>query len=255
MKKIIKKGFLAISIALLVLTLVGLTTFSEKVVNYIERQKIARNQKEVEKIIENIPRTTPKEEQRDNPLSLLTEAYLEVPFICQAPLETEANWTLHEESCEEAALLQAYLYETGTTVTKEEANKIILDMIAWEEENMGGHHDLYADRMVEFISGYYSLSKENIEVIYDAEINDLKKTIASGHPAIVPITGDILNNPYYPYPGYHMLTVIGYTGDKIITNDNGTRRGANFVYDTKIFEAAMKDAGGDIIILKDLKKN
>lgn len=181
-------------------------------------------------------------------------AYLEVPFICQAPLETEANWTLHEESCEEAAFLQAYLYETGQTVSKEEANEIILDMINWQKQNMGGHHDLYAEDMIKFISGYQNIPAEQIILIKNAGIKEIKAAISEGHPVIVPITGEILKNPYYPYPGYHMLTVIGYTEDSIITNDNGTRRGKDFSYKVDIFESAMKDAGGNIIIL-DLNKN
>ena len=47
-----------------------------------------------------------------------------------------------------------------------------------------------------------------------------------------------------------MLTVIGYTKKDIITNDNGTRRGANYKYKKDVFNAAMKDAGADIIIIK-----
>lgn len=177
-------------------------------------------------------------------------SYLEVPFICQAPLETVENWKYHEESCEEAALLQAYLYETGTTMTKQEANTKILEMIEWQNKNMGGHHDLYANDMQKFASEFYNLKENEIKIIKDASIEQIKREISNGHPVIVPITGDILKNPYYPYPGYHMLIVIGYTEDKIITNDNGTRRGKDFSYDTKVFEAAMKDAGGDVMILK-----
>lgn len=177
-------------------------------------------------------------------------AYLEVEFICQAPLQTEANWVYHEESCEEAALLQAILYERNKTVTPEEAHEIILDMIKWQEENLGGHKDLYAEGMKTFITGYYKLDDEEIKITNNATINDIKKNILAGHPVIVPITGEILKNPYYPYPGYHMLTVIGFTEDKIITNDNGTRKGKDFSYDVAVFEKAFQDAGGDIIILE-----
>ena len=47
-----------------------------------------------------------------------------------------------------------------------------------------------------------------------------------------------------------MLIVIGYTEDKIITNDNGTRKGKDFSYDNDKFKQALDDAGGDIVILK-----
>ena len=98
--------------------------------------------------------------------------------------------------------------------------------------------------------GYYHLRNSEIKIVNNANIQDIKEVIGNNHPVIVPITGDILNNPYYPYPGYHMLTVIGYTEDRIITNDNGTMRGADFSYDTDIFENAFKDAGGDILFLE-----
>lgn len=179
--------------------------------------------------------------------------YLKVQFICQAPLETIDNWKFHEESCEEAALLQAYLYETGRTMSKQEANELILNMIEWQKANLGGHHDLYAPEMKKFITGYYKLENSEVEIILDAGIEDIRKNVSAGHPVIAPVTGDILKNPYYPYPGYHMLTVIGYTEDRIITNDNGTRRGADFSYDLETFKKALKDAGGDILIL-NLKK-
>jgi hypothetical protein len=184
-----------------------------------------------------------------------TSAYLEVPFITQAPLETTKNWELHENSCEEAAVLQAYLYESGQTMTKEEANTEILKMIDWEIKNLGGHNDLYADGVRGFINGYYGIPLDKIEVVYDANIDDIKKFINQKHPVIVPIMGDILKNPFYPYPGYHMLVVTGYTKDRIITNDNGTKHGKDFTYDNETFLKAMQAAGGDIVMIKTKTTN
>lgn len=219
---------------ILLLIFLGTSILAPKAARYFERQSIAQKNEKTIEIIEK---------------KIAGSAYLEnVPFITQAPLETEDNWTLHEESCEEAAVLQAYLYETGQTMTKDEANEKILDMITWQTTNFGGHFDLYAPEMEEFMTKYFGIQRNEVRVIFDAEIDDIKKEISAGHPVIVPITGEILKNPYYPYPGYHMLTVIGYTEDRIITNDNGTRRGKDFSYDIATFEKAMKDAGGDILV-------
>lgn len=220
---------------------------------YLEEPKNSnQNQENSEKQLPS--ETKLNREPKTNKILSETEipavAYLEVPFYCQAPLETEANWVYHEESCEEAALLQAYLYEMGNQISKEEANTVLLDMIEWQNQNMGGHHDLYSEAMQEFIVGYYDLDPEEVLIIEDASIEDIKREIANDNPVIAPITGEILQNPYYPYPGYHMLTVIGYTEDKIVTNDNGTRHGADFSYNTEIFEAAFKDSGGDILVLE-----
>lgn len=182
------------------------------------------------------------------------QKYLDVQFICQAPLETEENWTLHEESCEEAALLQAYNYETNQTTTKPEANEKILDMIAWQEEHLGSHKDLYEDDMREFATGYLGISDEELQTFKNSSIHDIKKQIDAGHPVIVPVTSQFLENPHYPHPGYHMLVVTGYTSTHLITNDNGTRHGEDFAYEYGKFDAAMQDAGGVIFIL-NLKKD
>jgi len=179
-----------------------------------------------------------------------TPKLLKVPFICQAPMQTVENWKFHEESCEEAAVLQTYLYETGSTMTREEADKEILKMVEWQKTNFGAEKDMYADTLKTFINGYYQISESQIEIIYDASLEDIKKIINSGHPAIVPIMGDILKNPNYPYPGYHMLVVTGFTEDMIITNDNGTRKGESYSYPNDRFLKAMQAAGGDIVSIK-----
>lgn len=202
--------------------------------------------------------TLPEEIEKtfEEEVTILENAYLNVPFICQAPLQTEANWVHHEESCEEAAVLQAHYYiQNITDPDVHTAHKTILDMIAWQEENFGEHKDIYANELRDFINGYYDYPLEDITIIYDATITDIKKAVSQGYPVIVPIMGDILQNPYYPYPGYHMLTVIGYTPTNIITNDVGTRRGKDFSYRYDIFMRAVDAAGGDIVIIKQLPQH
>jgi hypothetical protein len=194
-------------------------------------------------------------QEPEKPVPLLENAYLKVPFVCQAPLQTEANWKFHEESCEEAALLQVRYYLEGIAEPdKQKANEEILSMIEWEKTNFGSHKDLYANDMKNFIIGYYGYKDEEVEVIYDADIVTIKSAVSQGYPVIAPIMGDVLQNPYYPYPGYHMLAIIGYTPEKIITNDNGTRRGKDFSYSYDKFMKALNAAGGDIIIIKLLPK-
>ncbi|MFC1647444.1 C39 family peptidase [Patescibacteria group bacterium] len=230
-----------------------------KIAGYIQRIQIEKENDEVmaeilqnqvlETTVQNIEDIVNGEEEQE--VVILENAYLEVPFVCQAPFQTEANWVHHEESCEEAALLQVIYYLDGITETdKQVAHDTILEMIAWQEVHFGEHKDLYANDMKMFIRDYYSIDEDRIEIIYDADILDIKKAISGGDPVIVPIMGDVLHNPYYPHPGYHMLTVIGYTPEKIITNDVGTRRGEDFSYDYDIFMNATNAAGGDIILIK-----
>ncbi|MBA4336551.1 hypothetical protein C0416_02130 [bacterium] len=238
-----------------------------KLMAYLERMAIEEENQNVmaqiieggilDQTIENFQKL-PEEikeinEAFETPVTILENAYLEVPFVCQAPFQTEANWVYHEESCEEAALLQVRYYLEGVKDPKpEDSNATILDMIEWQKKNFGEHKDVYANDMKSLINGYYDYPLENIEIIYDATITDIKKAVSMGYPIIVPIMGDILKNPYYPYPGYHMLTIIGYTPDKIITNDVGTRRGKDFSYSYDIFMKALEAAGGDVVIIKQL---
>jgi len=238
-----------------------------KIADYVERIALDKQNEDtmtqilndgiLEKTIENIESVSKELEEEKKEAQkppLLENAYLKVPFVCQAPLQTEANWTFHEESCEEAALLQVRYYLEGIDEPdKNKANEEILKMIEWEKNNFGSHKDLYAADMKEFIKGYYGYADEEVEIIYEAEVTDIKKAVSAGYPVIVPIMGDVLKNPYYPYPGYHMLVIIGYTPDKIITNDNGTRRGKDFSYAYDRFMKAMQAAGGDVLIIKKLK--
>jgi uncharacterized protein YvpB len=248
---------LLVLLGLVILILLGITWLFPKVTGYVERKSIDKeNVRTMDSIDEKdiisreiIPTTEPATETIKKP-TIPNKAYLEVPFVCQAPLETEANWVFHEESCEEAALLMAYLYETGETITKDEANTVILEMLEWQKTNWNGHYDIYAKDVSKLAEGFYGIEDYEIEIIENASLDDIREQIAGGHPVIAPVTSDFLENPYYPYPGYHMLIVIGYTEDKIITNDNGTRKGKDFSYDNDKFKKALDDAGGDIVILK-----
>ena len=119
------------------------------------------------KPVKNFIAVEQAENQREETLEIASNdsTILDVGFICQAPLQTEENWIHHEESCEEAATLQTILYERGESITPEEADREILAMIEWQEQYFGGHFDLYADQMKEFITKYYSLQEHEVIII------------------------------------------------------------------------------------------
>ena len=179
------------------------------------------------------------------------KAYLEVPYFCQAPFTNKASWDFHGESCEEAAILQAVYYFRGIKVPDlTDVDKTLRDMVAWQEKHYGVHKDIHADTIKMFMTSYFNYKPHEIEIIRNASVFDIKQSIAAGFPVVAPIKGEVLKNPYYHHPGYHMLTVIGYTRDRLITNDVGTKRGKNFSYELERFKLAMDAEGGDIVILK-----
>ena len=197
------------------------------------------DEKEKQELIKNVIENTAEE----------TSHYLNVQFICQAPLETAENWELHEESCEEAAFLQALNYQKNQSITKEEANTEILNMITWQEENFGGHYDLYAEDMKKFINQYQGIPLDQIRIINTPTVEDIQKEISNDKVVIAGVTAELLENKFYNYPGYHMLAIIGFDENNFITNDNGTRRGENYIYERTRFMSALIDAENKVIVL------
>ena len=74
----------------------------------------------------------------------------------------------------------------------------------------------------------------------------IKKEISENHPVILPTAGRLLGNPYFRQPGpiYHMVVAIGYSGNTIIVQDVGTRRGENYKYNENILFNAIHDWTG-----------
>jgi hypothetical protein len=173
---------------------------------------------------------------------------LNIPFISQAPF---AIWDeLHDHACEEAAIIMVYYYLTGKELTRDAGEREILSMVDWQIKNWGGHFDLSAKQIVELFRIYYDY--QNIELVYDYGVEDIKKELAIGNPIVVPAAGRALGNPYFTLPGpeYHVLVIKGYDDKKseFIVNDPGTKRGADFRYNYQVLQNAIHDFNqGDVL--------
>ena len=64
-----------------------------------------------------------------------------LPFSPQAPLATEENWSIHEESCEEAAILLNHYITNKIPFTPEKMNT---DIIAMNDFQL--HHGIPEDK-------------------------------------------------------------------------------------------------------------
>ena len=181
------------------------------------------------------------------PKVLAVDVNLAVPFISQAP---HANWDeAHEEFCEEASLLMAASFVLGQSISgPDDAEQKLQAIRAFEEMRFGYYKDTTAEETAVILREYYKLSA--VSVVYEPTIADIRAAVASGKSVIVPAAGRQLGNPYFKQPGplYHMLVVKGYTKDgRFITNDPGTRRGANYLYDMNVLWNAIHDwNGGDV---------
>ena len=171
---------------------------------------------------------------------------LAVPFTPQAP---HADWALpYKEACEEASVYMVKLFYDGVgegLVDANVAKQAIDKLVEFENSFFGYFEDTNALQTAAFAETFYGF--EQVALIEDPSVEDIKSAIAAGRPVIVPAAGRQLGNPFFTEPGplYHMLVVRGYTADgKFITNDPGTKRGEAFLYDFDTLMSAMHDWNG-----------
>lgn len=168
---------------------------------------------------------------------------LDVQFYAQAP---KADWGMpYQEACEEASLILAYNYVTFQTMTVEEFDKAIRDMVDWQIETYGSHKDITIEEVAMIAEKYLGFS--NFEVVDNPTVEQMKEFLVQGYPIVAPFAGRQLGNPFFTEPGpiYHMLVIKGYEetekGLRFITDDVGTKRGKNFTYDENTLMSALHD--------------
>jgi len=182
---------------------------------------------------------------------LPAEVNLAVPFTSQAPHQ---NWDLpYQEFCEEASVLMAASFVKNERINSpDDADKKMLAIMDFEEKKLGLSKDISAEETAVLLREFYGLEK--VQVVSDPTEQGIKKSLAEGRAVIAPAAGRDLKNPNYKRPGplYHMLVIKGYgkNGD-FITNDPGTRNGADYVYKPSVLLGAIHDwNGGDVYMGK-----
>jgi len=196
------------------------------------------NQKETDIPAGNLPKIS------DQPLP--EKVNLDVPWISQAPLGVWDDW--HDETCEEGAVMLVHYYLLHKSITPQEAEKELQNMVAWQISQMGEQKNLTASETVNWlVKKYYGHSK--VRIVYDITLEDIKRELAAGNPVIVPAAGRELQNPHFTGIGplYHMFVIKGYEPGWIIANEIGTRVGHNFKYNPDILYNAIHDwNNGDV---------
>lgn len=176
--------------------------------------------------------------------TLPVQVNLAVPFLSQAPKQ---NWDMpYQEACEEAALIMtdAYFQGRSSKFTPDEGDKAILDLVAFEEKQ-GLEVDITAAEARDLIPQYFA--KRKARLIVRPTIQEARRLLAQGIPLILPADGKALQNPNFRNggPPYHMLVLKGYLPDgRWITNDPGTRKGADYIYEKDLLWNAIRDWNG-----------
>lgn len=203
-----------------------------------------KNQEQENKVSEPTSNTNQSEEQKV-PDPLPATFLLDVPFTTQAP---DANWDLpYQEACEEASAITVHYFYEEKEFTKKIANDEILALVEYENEFLGFYKDTTAEETARVIKNYWEY--DQVEVLENPSIDDIKRNIFEGRPVIVPAAGKQLGNPNFRNGGplYHMFVVTGWDEDEFITNDVGTRNGENYRYPYNTVMDAMHDwNGGDV---------
>lgn len=172
-----------------------------------------------------------------SPVAIPDKFLLNVPFTSQAPFGV---WDpVHNDACEEAALVMAEHWANGHLLNATIADKEILDAVAWEAKTWGKQYELTAARMMTLGKEFFGL--KNVKVLMEPTIDDIKSELSQSNLVLVPVAGRLLGNPYYRRPGpiYHILVIKGYNEQEFITNDAGTRRGEGYRYSYQtLFNAA-----------------
>lgn len=166
---------------------------------------------------------------------------LPVPFMVQAP---HANWDMpYQEACEEASILMVQQYVAGRKdllIPANEADELILALIAWEEQN-SYPIDLNSNQIVKLLKERFNIEASVVEF----NVALIKQEIQAKRPVIIPAAGRLLGNPYFRQPGplYHMLVVKGYNSStgEFIVNDPGTRHGESYFYKESVIAGAVHD--------------
>jgi len=209
----------------------------------------------VEEVVEE-PEEDPVEESEDE-LPVQGEASepnlagamnLAIPFTPQAP---HANWELpYQEACEESSLIMVNAWMVGHApglIEPNEADAQIQKLVDWQNKRFGYFEDTTAEETAIIAREYFGY--KNTKILSVTSMDDVLEQLRGGRAVILPAAGKKLGNPYFRGEGplYHMLVVKGLTDDgRVITNDPGTRRGADFLYDPDVlFEAIGDWNGGD----------
>jgi hypothetical protein len=180
-----------------------------------------------QRMVEALPTPSPSPSPSPSPLALPAAVQLAVPFTVQAPF---GNWNVHQESCEEASLLEVESFLKGdrrAMIDPSEANRDLLAMKQWQVARWGAERDLSLDRIGQLAQQYYGRNYQELP----ASVESIKSQLAMGRPVMLPVMTHGLGNPHYGAKSvYHILVLVGFDSGGAIANDVGIREGRGYRY-------------------------
>lgn len=168
-----------------------------------------------------------------------------VPFTTQAPL---IKWDdpRQQDGCEEAVSVMAMAWVKGeglkTKISAAEFETRILALSDFQAEKYGEFRDTSLSDMETWIfKDYFSHDRTEIKTV--ATTSDIISALEAGKIILLPMAGRELKNPNFKAPGplTHMILIKGYDYQtrEFVTNDPGTRLGADYRYPAERIYAAI----------------
>lgn len=180
-----------------------------------------------------------------------TKAYLKekinqiVPFIPQSPL---GEWEdpRQQDACEEAVVLMALAWgrkDFNQNYSPTQWRDKIIALSDFQQEKYGEYRDAsLKDIEARMFGDYFNYEKTEIKDILSPA--DIILELEKGNLVLIPANGQALKNPNFKVPGpeRHMLLIKGYDYEKeeFITNDPGTRNGADYRYAKNLLFEAIR---------------
>jgi hypothetical protein len=200
----------------------------------LEKEEVVEEDKEMPIVLE--------ENKEEKP----TLINISVPFTSQAPL---AKWddARQQDGCEEAVSVMAMAWVNGEGETEKipplEFEKRILDLSDFQQEKYSEFRDTGLEDILSWVfNDYFDYEKVEIKDVFSDR--DILDEIEEGKIVLLPMAGRELKNPNFKAPGppTHMILVKGYDyeSEEFITNDPGTRLGADYRYPKEIVYQAIK---------------
>jgi len=189
-----------------------------------------------------------------------------LPFHPQAPLTTDENWSIHEESCEEAALLLNHYITNNIAFDPDKMNVDIIAMNDFQKTH-GIAEDKYSERYKKYFlkdltnpyemysllgMDYLGYTNTTILMVRKPTIENIQAFVANNHVLTVPMkyTKDLRNKFIRTEKTFHIINIVGYTNDEFITLDPGTKNGRYLAYPKQKLYESIQQNGDYFIALK-----
>ncbi|MFA7245344.1 MAG: C39 family peptidase [Candidatus Magasanikbacteria bacterium] len=160
-----------------------------------------------------------------------------VPFSSQAP---EKNWDQPwQDACEEVSLIMLDAYYNNYDLNIKFVKEKIIEMVNWEQQQ-GWGGSIVSTKVKELAENFFDYK---LKIVYEPTKEQLQQFLVDGKLLVALLDGKSLENPNFNNGGpvYHALIIKGYNEKGFITNDPGTKNGANFLYSFDNLLASMHD--------------